>query len=161
MSMKKIALALAMALGLVAAQKASATTEYYQLKGGTCTSITSGVTGQYNIYGVSPNGSTAMDVTCPVILPARTYTGFIIGFYGYSRSTPDKLSCTITSTDYGGSDAATSTATVPSNTANSQYAETSISPSNGYDDLLLTCHIPATTTSGPSYLTSITLGVTY
>lgn len=159
--MKKIAFALTMALGLVAAQKASAATESYSIKGSSCTSITSGVIGQYDQYGVSPNGATAMNVTCPLIFPDKGYTQVDVHLYAYSRSTPDKVSCTISATDLGGSGLTTGTATVFGNEANSQFASTGIYPTGGNDELSLTCHIPGTTGSGPSYLSWIKLIVTY
>jgi hypothetical protein len=162
MSMNKMAFALAMALGLVAAQKASAVTEYYSIKGSNCTSITSGIIGQYGQYGISPNGATGMNVTCPIVLQDRAYTQYTISVWGYSRSNTEKVNCTISSTDYGGSGAASATAAVTANQPASQNATATLYPNaTGAENAMLLCHIPGTTADGPSYLTWIRLTAVY
>ena len=159
--MMKTAFALAMALGLgLVAQKASAATDSYTLRGNSCTSITSGITGLYGQYGISPPSTTAINVTCPIILPQKAYTQFDLSIWAYSRSTPDKVACTIATTDYGGSNYTSATAAVTLNQANSQNATTTLYPSGG-DEMYITCHIPGSTGSGPSYLTLIDFSATY
>jgi hypothetical protein len=160
--MMKTAFALAMALGLVAAQKASAVTEYYSIKGSSCTSITSGIIGQYGQYGISPNGATGMNVTCPIVLQDRAYTQFNISVRGYSRSNPEKVNCTISTTDYSGGGGTSSTAAMTANQPNSQNATATLYPNvAGAEKAMLLCHIPGTTSDGPSYLTWIQLTATY
>jgi hypothetical protein len=128
--MRKLALALVIAVGFLAAQSASATTyENYVIRGNSCISITGGQTPEYNQYGVNAPGTSAIDVTCPLTLPDNgfyTYAYLLVN--GYNRS-PDRLYCTIASTDYAGLNQISSPATLPYNQQPPQVWSTSISPS--------------------------------
>jgi hypothetical protein len=123
----------------LAAQPASADTWVsYQIKGNSCTSITSQTIPQYDYYsrydayrslpdreelrvpvytqyGVHDGAysgttysSDGIDVTCPIFLPRLRYTGANITVYGYNRSEYDKLSCTLEGTDAYGNRSITS-----------------------------------------------------
>lgn len=161
--MNKLSFALALATALVTARTASATTyNDYQMQGVSCVSATAGKTPAYSQYGVN-SSTTAMDVTCPINLPAHLYTYAYINVGGYNRSSVDKISCSIVGTQGDGNNPIVGTASLNSNSPYFQLSTASMYPSTslGNSVLYLYCHLPAPTAQGLSHLTSIFLTTGY
>ena len=181
--MKQFAFGLALTVGCLTVESASAQTIYenYQIQGNSCTSITripvvhSGpelprvaqvlVAPQYSKYGVNAD-ERAIDVTCPVFLryrPNQEYTFAYMLINGYNRSRPSdpKLSCTISGTDNSGVQVNSVTATLKDIAPQGQFDAKSMSPV-GTSILYLTCHLPRKAESGNvSHLTWIFLQLGY
>jgi hypothetical protein len=161
-----LALASVIAVAFLAAQPASAETQVeYQIKGNSCTSITSHTIpgeqylGPYGHFQTSPDidelqmpvytrygvhdgnfyyGSgfaAGIDVTCPIFVPRLNYTRATIIVYGYNRSGYDKLSCTIEGTDAYGNRSITSKAELEPNIMGLQHAVAQIFPTFSGNDM--------------------------
>jgi hypothetical protein len=160
---KKLSLALTLAAALMGARAASATTYAdYLLQGNSCVSTTPGNTGIYTQWGPY-NGSTtaAMNVTCPLTLPNKSYIYAYLFVEGFNRNSADKLSCKINATGWDGYNYSGNTATLSTNSPSYQIATTTISPSGGYGNLYVNCHIPPATGNGGSFLSTVYLQVGY
>jgi hypothetical protein len=154
---RKMVAGLAMVVAVLAGRVASATTyDEYQLHGSSCVSITSGAVPGYSWYGVNA-AAVPIDVTCPVLLPAFSYTYAYMLVEGYNRSSSDHLSCTFTGSDFDGTNPVSGVATLTANASSPQIA---VATTNAlFAPLFITCHLPAHTASGYSHLTSIFLEV--
>ena len=161
--MNKLSLALALATALVTARTASATTyNDYQIQGVSCFSATAGKTPAYSQYGVN-SSTTAMDVSCPIILPGHNYSYGYIQLDGYNRSSVDKISCSIVGTQGDGNNPVVGTAYLSANSPSFQASSVSIYPNTSLFNnvMYLYCHLPAPTAQGYSHLTSIFLTTGY
>jgi hypothetical protein len=159
--MKTLRIAIVLASALLGIKSASATTyQSYDIHASNCVSATAGAVPQYANFGVTALSS-ALQVVCPLSLPAQSYTYAYIFVEGYNRSGTDHVSCTIMGTAPDGTNASSSNAALPLNQSASQFNTTSISPAAGNGLLSLQCHLPAPTASGYSYLSYIGLTVGY
>ncbi|HKP96175.1 MAG TPA: hypothetical protein VJ385_10490 [Fibrobacteria bacterium] len=156
--MKKTILTFTLSMVCLAAYPAAVQGYYYNtylIHGNGCFSITSGEEAHYSLWGAGAIG-TALDVTCPIVLPDQNYSNAEISVNGYNRSSTDGISCRISGTNYDGGNEASGTATLSVNQQPLQVASASVSLSNNRW-LSLKCHLPAYTALGYSHLHSIQL----
>lgn len=159
--MKSFRNALLLSAAMFGAHAACATTLTLQLHGNSCTSITPGNAPVYTQFGPYNQSTTsALDMTCPVTFASRSYTAGYILVTGWNRSTTDNLFCNYASTDAYGNNRALVQAVVPYANGGSGLGQANLSMSNtGLP--YVTCHLPAATANGKSYLSGIYLEATY
>jgi hypothetical protein len=163
--MNKYVLTFVMAVGVLAAQSASAT-EYrnYYIHGRSCTSITSGQTPVYTQHGVEAPVTDAIDVSCPIVLEGSAkwepLTYAWLGVYGYNRASTGSLYCTLASTGFDGNQQVTGRASVDfpaSDPLAPKIGSVQITP--GSELLFVNCHLPGRTSTGRSHVTALWLRV--
>lgn len=135
----------------------------YRLFGSNCISTTSGIKAEVNQWGIyNPNWNQAMDVICPVALPAEEYYFANIRLYGYNRSNTDALSCTLNMSNDDGYGLTPIKAAVPKTAGPDVVtAAKNDSPPAGNHTPWVTCHLPAATGGSLSYLTTVVLNFRY
>ena len=161
--MKNLTLAMAFAAAALGARPAAALTYLdFTLQGSSCVSKTSGTAAGISQFGVNADG-TALDVVCSLTLPAHRYTYANMQIFGYNRSSAEKLSCTVSATDYVGGTYTPITVTLPNNSPYPQtaYASATFASLWPATFLSISCHLPAVTESGYSHLTAIYLQTGY
>ena len=154
--MRRLCFGLMVVFTCFGARAASATTfQRFIMHGGSCYSITSGLSANVTQFGVNA-GSTALNVVCPLLLPAQNYVSMTLEVEGYNRSSSDHVSCSIFGTDTSGNQLVGGAATLSSNMQAVQIQTVTIStPASPMP--LVSCHLPAQTASGFSHVTNLFL----
>jgi hypothetical protein len=165
--MKKFLITLAAVLCVLPARSALAAVEYRNLyiHGNSCVSITNGQAAVYSQWGVQAPGAAAIDVTCPIIIQGgmnwTPLTSAWMEILGYNRAGQGQMFCTLTNTDFDGTQQIVGRADMGYNAFNIwafQYGVAQITP--GSEVLFLRCHLPGTTAPGAiSHLTSVWIQV--
>ena len=164
--MKKLLLTV-VALSILAAQSASAATQYqnYYIHGRNCTSITPGQTAVYTNWGVEAPTTAAIDVVCPIVLTypqsATALTSVWMMMTGYNRAGVNAIDCAVASTSRSdGTNQVSARAFLPYNQSNpspAQFDVVTLTPSDAF--LSVICHLPGRTAIGRSHLTTLWLQV--
>lgn len=149
----------ALFLTMAISKPAFAAYDTYTIHGNTCTATGSvlPMRSQWGIYSIQ-----ATDVICPLVPANRAYGTVGISVTGYAYSPTDLVSCTLNTTNQAGSLISTKKVALPGNVSPSQlngqgYAYNT--PGSYY--YYLQCHLPAQSTYGFSYLSSVYLWFAY
>lgn len=163
--MKKLVLTVVTAVCILAAQAASAATEWqnYYIHGRNCTSITPGQTALYTQHGVESGTTNAIDVVCPIVLNSPNASAELTAAWmmmsGYNRSGVNAISCTVAGTSrWDGTNQASARLFLPydrSNPSPAQFTAVNFAPTEAF--LSIICHLPGYTAVGRSHLTAIWL----